>query len=273
MEICRVVIDGQPESRIEMTLRDARMAVVRRHGFTLYDLLISVFVMGLLMAILLPTLGQAYETAKRVQCASNQRQIGLALHMYADNYGGVLPPTVFGMSPNLWDQDPQEMVYLRLDHHPRVGDQVAWDGLGFLLDLEYLTHPGVFYCPSHRSFHTFEDHKDEFRTGRGSIAGNFLYRFDARVREGYLSDLPSDTALLADSFRSQPDYNHRVGMNSVLADGSVHWFGDPGQRLYNVVPYSESSPTSRTIVKRMWGWLDVGHIPTIIDFVPVPPDN
>ncbi|MCA9282676.1 MAG: DUF1559 domain-containing protein [Phycisphaerales bacterium] len=229
--------------------------------------------MGLLMAILLPTLGRAYETARRVQCASNQRQIGLALHMYADNHGGVLPPTVFGTGATILDQDPHEMVYLRLDHHPRVGNEVAWDGLGLLLELEYLTHPGVFYCPSHHSFHTYDDFKDEFQSGQGSIAGNFLYRYDARVGKGYLSDLPSEMALLADSFRSKPDYNHQVGMNSMLADGSVHWFEDVGQRLYNVVPYSESSPTSRTIVRRMWGWLDYGHIPTIVDYVPLPPDN
>lgn len=272
MEYCRVVIDGKPESQAVTTQRPALRAIVHRRGFTLYDLLISVFVMGLLMAILLPTLGRAYETAKRVQCASNQRQIGMALHMYADHFRGALPPSVFAISNGPGDPDqPHEMVYLRLDHHPRSGNQVVWDGLGILLELEYLGHPSVFFCPSHGSFHTYEEYQDEFRSNEGSIVGNFQYRYDGRVRTSYLSDLPTETALLADGLRSKPDFSHEVGMNNMRADGSVHWIPDHGQRLYNVMPYSESSPTSRTIVKRIWGWLDHGHIPDIAGFVPPPP--
>lgn len=272
MEYCRVVIDGQPESQDVLTQRSAPWVVPHRRGFTLYDLLVSVFVMGLLMAILLPTLGRAYETAKRVQCASNQRQIGMALHMYADHYAGALPSTVFAENtgPNDSDQ-PQEMIYLRLDHHPRRSGEVVWDGIGVLLELEYLTHPSVFYCPSHRAYHTYEEYQDEFRSNQGTIAGNFQYRYDGRVRESYLADLPGETALLADGLRSKADYSHRVGMNNLRVDGSVHWIPDNGQRLYNIIPYSESSPTSRTIVKRIWGWLDYGHIPEIAGILPPPP--
>ena len=49
----------------------------------------------LLLAILLmPTVGRARETAKRVMCASNLKQIGQAAHLYSNDHGGQLPPDV-----------------------------------------------------------------------------------------------------------------------------------------------------------------------------------
>jgi prepilin-type processing-associated H-X9-DG protein len=45
-----------------------------------------------LISILLPALGRARESAKTVQCASNMRQIGLAMRMYSNDNKGVVPP-------------------------------------------------------------------------------------------------------------------------------------------------------------------------------------
>jgi len=50
-----------------------------RHGFTLIELLVVVAIIAVLIAMLLPMLNKARESAKRVQCASNLRQNGLAL--------------------------------------------------------------------------------------------------------------------------------------------------------------------------------------------------
>jgi len=230
-----------------------------RAGFSLLDVLVSITVIAILIGILIPKMSHVHESARRVICQSNVRQIGIGVMTFANEHGGLLPSSQFlGTGPGRANAAPQDMDTLRL-----ATDQ--WDGLGILFNQDYINAAKVFYCPSHRGQKPFAKYAPIFSGGSGEILSNYHYRGEGPMGHGpngprtrNLDRIdPAYSSLVADGMQLRSDYNHRVGSNFFRADLSVHWFSDPGSQVtYSLPTTKDQANMDQLYVPQFWNKLD-----------------
>jgi prepilin-type N-terminal cleavage/methylation domain-containing protein/prepilin-type processing-associated H-X9-DG protein len=111
-------------------------------GFTLIELLVVIAIIAILAAILFPVFAQAREKARAITCLSNQKQIGLGLAMYVQDYDETFPvgqyyATVNGATQQFTVQTVLQPYIKNGDTYTEANGTVVSQGTG-----------GVWNCPS-----------------------------------------------------------------------------------------------------------------------------
>jgi len=147
----------------------------KRSGFTLIELLVVIAIIAILMAILMPALSRVKEQARGVACMSNQRTMGLAYVMYADENdssmcGGMAryAPTN-GVPP--WVMPPLEYQgvgqYNQMPNGAVTLEQRK-NGLREGALFPYIKDVGAYHCPG--------DERIRRGTSEGRDSSRLLYR-------------------------------------------------------------------------------------------------
>lgn len=98
-----------------------------RAGFTLIELLVVIAVLAVLAAILFPVFTQAREKARATACASNCRQVGMAVIMYIQDHDERLPLTSHSGIEASWLVTVQPYTRSRLLHRCPSDTSTNWD--------------------------------------------------------------------------------------------------------------------------------------------------
>jgi prepilin-type N-terminal cleavage/methylation domain-containing protein len=130
---------------------------MRKKGFTLIELLVVIAIIAILAAILLPALARARERGRQASCMSNLKQLGIALHLYAENFEDWFPmyTKFFNEKRNsYWNTGYDD--YDPVTHSYAASDTVNNDARTFgncaamvkLLVPRYLSDGRSLICPS-----------------------------------------------------------------------------------------------------------------------------
>ncbi len=94
---------------------------MRRAAFTLIELLVVIAIIAILIGLLLPAVQKVRESANRVKCSNNLRQIGLGIHNYASANDDLMPDTHRYTAP-LYGWLVKLLPYLEQDNLFRLYD-------------------------------------------------------------------------------------------------------------------------------------------------------
>ena len=214
-----------------------RLPRFNQAGFSLIELLVVIGLIGVLMAFLLPALEKARESALKIKCASNIRQVGISLVLYANENHGNYPRTTYIPGAPLTEGTNPAAVDPFKAGGVQPNDVTA---ALFLLIRTQDVLPQIFICPYNdvnvfgadqatniRSRSNFTDYTKNLGYSyanpypdKAAVAAGYALNSQISPRFVLAADL--NPGLLDDNTKNHED----EGQNVLYADGHVEWQRD-----------------------------------------------
>ncbi len=185
----------------------------RRRAFTLIELLVVIAIIAVLAAIIFPVFARAREKARSTTCASNLKQLGLAMNMYCTDYDGRFPWGVDPadrLTPQIWNGYPQWQA--QIPYMPYLHEVVD----------PYVKNKQIWACPSDDGYDVLEDSGIPLiahPTSYVAFGTSYMWRTEIAFQGAMPETLPDPVRV------------------NVLFDGHGKWHGGNGfnERRWNIL--------------------------------------
>jgi prepilin-type N-terminal cleavage/methylation domain-containing protein len=253
-------------------------------AFTLVELLVSMSVIGVLIALLLPAVQRAREAARRVQCQANLRQIGIALGQY-EQAAGVFPFGVGADADKIVSQiaSPGNRRYsLHSQILPYIEQSVLFNQINFYVqpfapdqtgDPTLITGDGpnetvarvtvaVFLCPS--DFDRMPSRpwgQTNYRSCNGGSwsgrASDGMFGQSSRIRPANVTDGVSNTAAFSERIRGHDDFQN-IDFDADLFRNAAPWIETSFRNWCLELSEAEASTLERnpSVANSGMNWLE-----------------